>query len=321
MPRGSGAIVVHRHIEQGISGYHVIPYNPRLEFAPFLLRGIDVGQAKLIHTAPDHAIFHARPGVPLVITFHNYVLDPFMRRYSSVLQRLHHRTDLRFFTQRALARADMVTAVSRFAAELVRHDAGYRGEIRVISNGIDASVFQPRRGTKKTSNLVVLFSGNLSARKGAPLLPQIAKRLDAGIQILCAAPRSHEKRFAADYLEFIGPIAYDEMPRLYNEVDLLLMPTVREGFGLAVAEAMACGLPVVATDCSTMPELVTDGRGGYLCKLGDAEDFAEKINMLAKAPQVRREMGEYNRAVIEQRYTLQQMIESYRNLFEEVVSR
>ena len=80
----------------------------------------------------------------------------------------------------------------------------------------------------------------------------------------------------------IGRVPHGEMPERYQQMDILLMPTVREGFGMAVAEAMACGLPVVASDCSSIPELVDDKKGGFLCPVGDTGAFADRINMLAR---------------------------------------
>ena len=119
---------------------------------------------------------------------------------------------------------------------------------------------------------------------------------------------------------FLDKTRYDAMPKLYTEVDMLLFPTVREGFGLAVAEAMACGLPVITTNCSSLPELIDDKAGGFLCANGNVDDFAEKINILAHAPALRREMGEYNRSKVEQYFSLGKMAREYKELFEEVLS-
>jgi glycosyltransferase involved in cell wall biosynthesis len=105
------------------------------------------------------------------------------------------------------------------------------------------------------------------------------------------------------------------MPRRYREMDILVMPTVREGFGMAVVEAMACGLPVVASDCSSIPELLDDGKGGYLCPVGDVAAFADRINMLAQSQKLRREMGDYNRAKAIETFGLEKMIAAYRHLF------
>jgi glycosyltransferase involved in cell wall biosynthesis len=320
MPTGSGAIVVHRQLEAHLPGYKVIGYNPMWEYAPFFLGRFSRGSVDLIHTVADYAYFLARRDIPLVISFQNYVLDSFMRPYSSFAQRLHYRTDLRVFTRMALERPAAIIAVSQFTADLIRQDMSFSGAVRVIPNTIDADMFSPANSARHTQ-VRVLFSGNMTIRKGAPLLPAIARRLGSGVKIICATGlRSSSAAFVGDNIECIGPVPYREMPGLYNSVDILLMPTVREGLSLAVLEAMACGLPVITTDCSSMPELIHHDKGGYLCKLGDAEDYARRINMLAAAPELRRTMGEYNRARIEAHYRLETMLQSYRNLFEEVLS-
>ena len=82
---------------------------------------------------------------------------------------------------------------------------------------------------------------------------------------------------------------------------------------------MACGLPVVASDCSSIPELVDPGKGGFLCPVGDVDAFAKKINILADSPRLRKEMGEYNRAKVEKMFTLERMVNEYKDLFEEVL--
>jgi glycosyltransferase involved in cell wall biosynthesis len=276
-----------------------------------------------VHTTPDYAAFSHTPGAPLVITFHNFVLDSFMRRYSSLGQRAHYRFDLRWWTGMALRRAHAVTAVSRFTAALVKRELDYPGDIRVIYNGIDTDLFTPSTANSHDRTVVkVLFSGNLTRRKGADLLPRIADRVAANVRILYTMGlRSGVRRPAHPRLECIGSVPYEDMPRVYREVDMLLYPTVREGFGLSVAEAMACGLPVVATDCSSLPELVDHGKGGYLCDTGSVEGFADAINRLADAPAERRQMGEFNRARARRDFALPRMVAEYEALFETVLHR
>ena len=324
MVEGNGAIIVHRQLEQALPRYKVIPYSPRFEYAPIFLGSLRFGKAKLIHTTPDHAIFHARKNIPLVVTFHNYVLDHFMQQHSTLVQRLYYRNNLRLFSSQALKRASIVTAVSRYTAELVYKDLGFAGDIKIIPNGIDARRFRPGsdkdKDKDKNFGIRILFSGNLTRRKGADLLPSIVRRLNPGIRIICTGGlRGKGRSLHDDRIEFIGYIPYEKMPSLYQSVHVLLKPTVREGFGLAVAEAMSCGLPVVATDCSTMPDLIHHGQGGYLCRLGNVDEFARYINKLARSPSLRARMGEYNRARVEKEYKHEEMIKRYRMLFEEVL--
>jgi glycosyltransferase involved in cell wall biosynthesis len=319
---GNGAHVVHQMLANNIDNYRVCSYNPWLTLFPPLLYPVCRSCAPdLVHTTPDYAIFSARKNTPLVITFHNYILDLYMRPYSSALQRLHYATDLKYLTGKAISRASCITAVSHFIANLVKEDMSTDKEIRVIYNGINENHFVPRK-TQGNGKFRALFSGNLSARKGAELLPEIAEHLNPNIEILYTTGlRATRKLADHPALTCVGSVPYNEMPNLYQSADLLLFPSMREGFGLAAAEAMACGLPVIASNCSSLPELVTDGKGGYLCKPGDPVAFADRINTLADSPGQCSEMAAYNRARVEKRFSLTRMVNTYKSLFEEILDK
>ncbi len=321
MPTGNGAYVLHKMIEAKIKDYRVCGYNPYLTLAPPFLAFIGRSKNPLaVHTTPDYAIFSFRKNIPLVLTFHNYVLDHWMRSYSSPLQRIHYKTDLRLWSKMAVRRAHTITAVSNFTAGLARKDLNIAYPIKVIYNGIDTAHFIPARSNSPRKELRVFFSGNLTRRKGAHWLHAIGKRLKKNVAIYYTQGlRTRKPLQTARSLKAIGPIPFEEMAERYREMDILLLPTVREGFGLSVAEAMACGLPVVASNCSSIPELVDHGKGGFLCPIGDVDAFAEKINLLADSPRLRHEMGEYNRAKVEKMFTLERMVNEYKDLFEEVL--
>ena len=318
MATGNGAFVLHRLLEDSLADYRVFPYDPRWTYFPPLLKTLPIPRGDIVHTTPDHAIFFCRSEQPLVVTLHNYVLDPFMRDHSSLLQQFHYRTDLRWFTARAIEAANVVTAVSQFTADLAMSDLGIDKPVRIIRNGIDADRFAPRGLRRRQGPVRVLFSGNLTRRKGAALLPEIAKMLSPNIEICCAsglaAGANHSNLTG---IKMLGHIPHQSMPNLYNDVDILLMPTVREGLSLAILEAMACGLPVVATRCSSLPEQIHDGRGGYLCAPGDSNAFVKRLSELADSEALRRQMGDYNRELIEREFSLRVMLDAYRDLFDE----
>ena len=321
MPTGNGAYVVHRLIARSISNYRVIGFNPYLTLFPFLLRPtISCRDAQIIHSAPDYAIFFYAKTVPLIVTFHNYVLDRWMRPYSTWLQRIHYKTDLKLWIRMAIHRARQITAVSQYTAQLIQKELRITKPIQVIYNGVNVNHFQPQRGSRKNQkNVRVFFSGNLSRRKGIQFLPAIARQLAPNIQIhYTKGLRTPDFLSSENALISVGRIPFDDMPNRYCEMDILIMPTVREGFGLAVAEAMACGLPVVASNCSSMPELIDHNKGGYLCPVGDVKEFAEKINYLAESPAIRRQMGEYNRLKVEETFSLERMVKEYKALFEQI---
>jgi glycosyltransferase involved in cell wall biosynthesis len=272
----------------------------------------------VIHAGVDYGFFSARPGRRLVVTFHNYVLDRYMLPFSSRLQWLHYRSDLRTFTRLSLRHADVVTAVSEATASLVREDLGYRGELIVIPNGIDTRAFQPQATTRK-DGFVALFSGNLTTRKGAHWLPAIAAGLEEGQKIVCIGLR-HAGTEGNNRIEFRSPVGHSDMPSLYACSHALLMPTVREGMSLAALEAMACGLPIVATDCPSMRELIEEGRGGFLCGLGKANLFAERLRWLADHPEAAIRMGAFNRQRALAHHEARTMAQRYDNLFSAIAS-
>ena len=313
--------MLHQQLAKRLCGYNVLEYPPSLEFFPFFLPlAFSYAKASLVHTAPDHAIFFCRQSIPLIITFHNYVLDSEICAYSSWGQRLHYRFDLPLWTRLSVKKAYALTAVSRFTASLAQKDLKIRDPIRTIYNGIDTALFVPSPSHTPGNELRVIFSGNPTRRKGFQWLPGIAGGLSKGIRIFYTLGlRKHHAPYKSEKLQSIGHVPHHAMNRVYNEMDMLLMPTVREGFGLSVAEAMACGLPVIASDCSSLPELIDHGRGGFLCPVGDVAAFAEKINLLAESPKLRKEMGEYNRAKVEKMFTVERMVAEYKALFEEIL--
>lgn len=313
---GSGASVVHRRLEAKLSGYRCWTYNPLLEYCPPLLMRLRRHSRKIMHVPPDQAILVTRDDSHLVVTFHSYFLD-FPSR-SSLIQRLHYRTDLRWLTRKAIKRAVRITSVSRYVADLVRDDLGFTGEVRVIPNGIDVARFSvvPRAH----HNIRILYSGNLSKRKGADLLGPIAEKLDMGIELWIASGlkgRDYARQRSPN-MKTLGSISYDEMPALYNQVDILVVPSLREGFCLVAAEAMACGLPVVASKCSAMPELIVEGESGFLVEPEDASGFADRLNHLASDNELRRRIGIYNRQRIVQHFNEETMVEGYADLFAEL---
>jgi glycosyltransferase involved in cell wall biosynthesis len=309
-------------LERQLRDFHVVPYSPRLTlFPPALKWLVPQPDADIIHTTPDHGPFFKRHGVPLVVTFHNLVIDTFMSRYSTLAQRLHYATDLKYFLRKSLEIADRVTAVSAFTAGLVRQELGYEGQIDVITNGVDTRNFRPTDSPSKSDKPRVLFAGNPSLRKGAHWLPEMARRLEGAATIVCTVARNTAwaRRLESAGVEIAAQVPHALMPDFYRSVDALLLPTVREGDSLAVLEAMSSGLPVVASNCSSLPERVDQGKGGFLCEIGDVGGFVSAIRKLAD-PLLRQSMSSHNRARAEIEFDMADMAQGYADMFSETAS-
>jgi glycosyltransferase involved in cell wall biosynthesis len=98
---------------------------------------------------------------------------------------------------------------------------------------------------------------------------------------------------AAQRIRFVGTVPLDELTRLYRESDLLALPSVwHESYGLPIAEAMASGIPVIASRCGGVPELVDDGVTGWLVPRLDVEALLHGMRELLREPRRLREMGD-----------------------------
>ena len=256
----------------------------------------------------------------MILTFHGYSLDAALRPYNTFLQNMHYQTDLRWFVSRGMRLASKITCVSRFTADLVKMDMQYEKPLRVIYNGIDEQRFHPAK-LRDNKYFDVLFSGNLIRKKGGDLLPKILKKLDKNIRIFYTSGLRTRNLLPDDpRLVPIGRVPYLEMHSVYQKMNALLFPTVREGCPLVALEAMACGIPVVASNTSSLPEIMKDQKSGFLCEIGDVECFANALNHMANSPALCREMGQYNRNRIEADFTYQRMVNEYKDLFEETLS-
>ncbi len=325
VPTGSGAGVMHSELARSLEGYYTQDYSPWWELMPLAMPLLNIGRADLIHATLDYGLFFKRPRKPLILTAHSYFLDSAIRPYSSAIQNLHYRTDLRWFSIASLKLSHTVTAVSRFVADLLRDDLEYSKEIRVIYNGVDEKRFFPARKGSSHRPFRILFCGKTSKGKRADLLIPMANTLGQDFEIMYTQGLSGKRKIkgilkpGAAKLVPLGKIHHEHMPELYREIDALFMPSAREGFGLCVAEAMACAIPIVAANSSALPELVKNGKGGYLCPIDDVSSYTRAFHDLAENPAIAKNMGEYNRSRVEHNFTLQKMTHEYRLLFEEVL--
>ena len=325
VPSGSGAWILHDQLRVALPDYQLHRYSRWWEVFPPGMPLLRKGHADLIHATLDYGALFRSPGTPLVTTAHNFILDDGMRPYASPLQRLHYRTDLRWFTLLGLRYSDRVVAVSRFVANRLKQDLGYRGRIDVIYNGVDTERFTPGTERGSSPHFRVLFCGNTTRRKRAKLLVPLANALGSRFEIQYTAGLSRSSMLPgvlqpnSARLKSLGKVPHAQMVDLYRQVDLLFMPSAREGFGLCVAEAMACGLPVVAAGGSAMDELIAEQQGGFLCEVDDVTGFAEAIRGIADDHHLATQMGQFNRARVEQQFMLGNMVDAYRKLFVEVL--
>lgn len=200
--------------------------------------------------------------------------------------------------------------------------------VHLLYKGIDIERFRPAASPPAAP--VAGFAGQFIARKGLREIMAAWSALDREPR-LGARPvlrlagdgplRSEVERWRAglrhpDRVEICGFVA--DMPDFYRSLRVLLMPSFAEGFGLAAAEAQACGVPVIAGRASSLPELVEHGRTGLLVPPGDPEALESALRSLLDDPDRCRRMGAAGRELVREKFDLQTCLD---RLVELVTSR
>lgn len=195
----------------------------------------------------------------------------------------------------ALKRMDMVTTVSVFTSKALHAwEPHLKKDIVVVPNGVNISEIQTKSNLTPTlrGSFNLLFPGGARPVKGGVLLIRALAAVKNEIPRIHAylagdVPRNHPlRKMVAEFqldsnITFTGFLSRQQYRDLLKSVDVLVMPSRQEAFGLVYVEAMALGKPIVAARTSSIPETIEDGRNGILVRL-DAQDIANAIARLYK---------------------------------------
>ncbi len=268
-------------------------------------------------------------GLPVVTTVHHLTTDPDLQPYSSFAQRLFYRLVESRYDGLSVAYADAVVCVSRFTQRQVEATYG-RADSQLIFDGIDTAVFVPTPGLarrddglpRSDARIRLLFVGNRTRRKGFDLLPQIMDGLpDSYTLYYTGGFQGHGKGPPHPRMQPIGSPDRAGLVAAYQSCDILLFPSRLEGFGIAPAEALACGRPVVTTNISALPEVVDDGLNGFLVPRDDVAGYIERVRTLGEDAALRRRFGEHGRDKVVRSFGYDQLGNGFRALYERLLGQ
>jgi starch synthase len=175
---------------------------------------------------------------------------------------------------------------------------------RIAVVGAGANVF-PEEAPRRDDGRTVLFVGKDFERKGGRILLDAFARLRRSVpkaRLLIAGPPAPPRGPLPDGAFHLGGISLDELPALMSQATVFALPTLREPFGIAYLDAMACALPCVGTRIEAVPEIIQDGETGLLVPPGDAVALACALERVLKDPLRARAMGARGRARVAERF-------------------
>jgi L-malate glycosyltransferase len=123
----------------------------------------------------------------------------------------------------------------------------------------------------------------------------------------------------SDRVIFTGGVANNCIPDYLNKMDIFVMPSLIESFGVAILEAESCGIPIIASDVGGIPEVMREGQTGFLVKPGNSDIIAEKLSVLIRDKKLREKMGVEGRRFVEKNYNWNDNIEQMYNLYNNIL--
>ena len=275
-------------------------------------------------------------GVPHVVMFHT--LGEIKNRASYG----EHESELRIGAEaQVLRNADRVICATEQERASLRQLYGARDDkVTVIPLGVDLDRFRPSAKQEARASLglrderIILFVGRIEPLKGLDILINAAAMLESDVD--CAVlvvggdetslPQVKELRDLArergieHRVAFVGAVDHADLPAYYNAADVCVVPSHYESFGLVAVEAMASGVPVVASRVGGLAGTVKDGETGYLIPWLCPEPFAERIDLLLENEPLRQNLGEAAREAMG-RYRWENVAASVLELYESLLDR
>ncbi len=300
-----------------------ITFSPRI--TKWIKEILENGAYDVVHTHGPLA-----PTIPLLVLFYSRSLN-----FATFHAAHDYSTAYELFKpilMRVFERIDGPIAVSEVARDTMAQH--FPGNYRIIPNGVDTERFRPDLSPiaeyREPGWKNILFVGRFDPRKGLRYLlkamPKIVKEepktrlLVVGSGPLLSYYKSFVKEEIRDRVIFVGTVPPEELPRYYRTADVFVSPaTGRESFGIVLVEAMASGVPIVASDIRGYRQVLEDGREGLFAKPEDPDDIAEKVLRILQSPEEARAMGQRGREKAVQKYAWPRIAEQVEAYYYEVM--
>jgi len=304
-----------------------------LSYLYFLL----TARRRIRKLAPDIVNAHYALTHGVIAAFADY--HPFVISVwgSDVIWDKSHRMPflLRLALRYAFKKADLICATSNFLANKVLEFKPPDKPMQTVPFGVDCQLFRPSdtpRPQKYLNQFRIGFVKTLAPGYGPDVLiramPKICREISGARLIMAGRDRMKGRMQqlaaeldVADRIEFTGFVPNDKVPEILQSFDVFAHPSVSsESFGVAVLEASACGLPVVATRVGGVPEVCIDQRTGFLIPPLDSDALAQAIILLAKDSKLSQRMANAGRSFVLEKYVWGVNVKRMLSVFEKLIS-
>jgi glycosyltransferase involved in cell wall biosynthesis len=195
--------------------------------------------------------------------------------------------------QKEIELADQIFVASSITKQSLLNAGVNSEKIAVIPYGSPLDYFSPQ--PKQDLLFRAIFVGRIGARKGVHYLLQAWQKMKLkDAELLLVGVNEFPTNYLEKYAEcckYISSVPHKELNQYYSSANVLVFPSLVEGFGLVLLEAMACGIPIIATYNTAAPDLITDGVEGFLIDIRDENALQKKLEWCYQNPEELKLMG------------------------------
>jgi glycogen(starch) synthase len=307
---GDVRVVRGRSTPPGIAFQDLVPWSMALNLGLFRRAAADKEEPDVIHAhdwlvAPAALSLRDLVGAPVVATMHATEHGRHRGRLAGPVQRFVHDVE-----RWLVAEADRIITCSAFMRAEVQHVFGLpASSVEAIPNQVDLAGFRTAVSNGPATTPTLLYAGRLEYEKGVQILLRavqlLARRLPSvRLRVVGRGTYDVELERLAGRLGLTGRVRFDgwveagRLRELYAATEVVVIPSLYEPFGLVALEAMASGIPVVASDTGGLPELIEAEESGILVPPGDHVALAHALARVLSDGELARRLGRAGRAAV-----------------------
>jgi glycosyltransferase involved in cell wall biosynthesis len=271
-----------------------------------------------------------RPKVPFIFTLQDGDPIPYIKRRGLPLYPLF---------KMMFTRADHIQTISKYLADWAK-DMGAKCPITVVPNAVDYDLFAKplslsdsealkKKLGKKEGDVFLVTASRLVVKNAVGDIIAALQYLPANVKFLILGQGYQEQdlRFKIkdlrleERVRFLGFIAHKNMPPYLHVSDTFIRPSLSEGFGNSFIEAMAAGIPVIATPVGGITDFLIDGETGLFCEVSNPRSIAQKVEKLIKDKESRDYIVERARKMVEDKYQWSRVAGEMKDIFEKTAMK
>ena len=228
------------------------------------------------------------------IRYTNEILTEEYRRWGQEFEGVYHKHLTR--EEHEYDQADLITVPSKFARRTYIEMGVPPEKLRHVAYGADLSRFS-KVADPPVDSFEVLCVGQIAFQKGVPYLLEAFEKFRHPRKRLtmvgAVAPEMEQflKGKQWEHVEFLGNVPHARMKDVMSRSHVVVFPSINDGFGMVIGEAMACGCPVISSENSGGMDLIKDGHEGYVVPIRDSASITDRLEQLAQDPVLRETMG------------------------------